>query len=254
MKTRSGSAIRLALTIVLVAAVAYMIYRATREPLKIGPDLVDGAVLELVSELGFDIAWGLEDWTEMSFAGHSQYSLETDESGGSFVKASSKDACSGIFKKIEVSMEDRPHLSWEWRVTKFPQKRKDASLTEKSDCDFAARVCAVFAGDTPFSSHYIYYVWDDRFPEGTKAGSSGLLKRTQIIVVQYGAASGGAEWVSETRDVIGDYQELFGKDPDRPFFSVGIFTDSDGTHTASAADFRNVRIYKVARANDVKHP
>ncbi len=132
-------------------------------------------------------------------------------------------------------------------MTKFPLKRKDASLTEKSDCDFAARVCAVFAGDTPLTSHYIYYVWDDRFPEGTHADSSGLLNRTRILVVEDSPGGEGSEWVSETRDVIGDYQMLFGTDPDRPFFSVGILTDSDGTHTDSAAEFRNVRIMAPAR-------
>lgn len=251
---RSRCVIWLVIVTALIAVVWYKAFWATRPPVSLlpssPPDDVE-TVFQLVSELGFGSSKDLNDWRESSFVGYSKYSLETDEEGGTFLKASSKDTCSGIFKEIKVPMKYRPFLSWEWRVTKFPSNKKDGtSLTEKSDCDFGARVCAVFAGDTPFSSHYLYYVWDDRFKEGTHASSSGSLKRTNILVVEDSAGGDGSGWVFERRDVIKDYRKLFGTYPKQAFSFVGILTDSDGTHTDSAAEFRNVRIYKEVLVNN----
>ncbi len=199
----------------------------------------------LICKLGFDHRGDVKDWNELAFNGSSKYSVGKGENGEAILKASSKGACSGLFKEVSTAAEDRPRLSWEWRVTKFPsKKRKGSSLVEKSDCDFGARVCVVFAGDTPFTSQYIWYVWDDRYPAGAYADSSGFLNRTRVLVVEDSPGGEGSKWVSETRDVMADYEKLFGSKPTRAFHSVGLMTDSDGTQTVSAAEFRNVRILK----------
>jgi hypothetical protein len=106
-------------------------------------------------------------------------------------------------------------------------------------------VCAIFAGDTPWQSHYIYYVWDRGFPLDARGSSSGLLNRTKVLVVENSAGGQGSAWVSEERDVIADYKMLFGKMPEHPFKSVCVMSDSDGTHTETAAEFRNLRLLKV---------
>jgi len=256
MKARFRRAIWLVIVTALVAVVGYKVFWPQPSvPIPTLPPPDVETVFQLVSELGFGSSEDLKEWREFSFDGYSKYSIETDEEEGTFLKASSKDTCSGIFKEIKVSMEHRPFLSWEWRVTKFPSNKKEGtSLTEKSDCDFGARVCVVFAGDTPFSSHYLWYVWDDRFKEGAHADSSGTLKRTKVLVVEDSAGGDGSGWFFERRDVIEDYWKLFGTYPKLAFHSVGIMTDSDHTHTDSAAEFRNVRIYKEVPVNNGGKP
>lgn len=230
---------------VLVCA-AYVISRAMRTPVQIEDGPVDDALLRLAGEVGFGDSDGLDGWGEVAFEGNSTYSLTTDEEGIVFLEASSRNACSGIFKQVSIPMSGRPHLSWEWRVTEFPSKKDDAQLGEKSSSDFAARVCAVFAGRSPFTSRYIYYVWDDEFPEGSREKSSGAWDRTRILVVEDSGGGDGSNWVREIRDVVADYRMLFGKDPELSFSAVGIMTDSDGSHSASAAEFRRVQIHTVA--------
>jgi len=171
--------------------------------------------------------------------------LARDDAGRMYLKASSKGTCSGLFKKVEIAVDHSLVLSWEWRVRKFPShKREGTPLTEKADCDFAARVCVVFAGDSPFSSHYIYYVWDDRYKKGFSGESSGLLKRTKILVVEDAPADDATGWATQQRNIYEDYQALFGEMSCRPFRYVGLLTDSDGTNTESAAEFRNIQLWR----------
>jgi hypothetical protein len=146
-------------------------------------------------------------------------------------------------------MKDRPVLTWEWRATKFPPKPAGVPVTKKSHCDFAARVCVVFAGNTPWESHYIYYVWDPRYKVEDRGSSSGLISRTKVLVVENSPGGRGSAWVPERRDVIADYEMLFGRKPERPFRAIGIISDSDQTESSSAAEFRRLRICRPAPAS-----
>src|SRR4030042_37819 len=99
MKARFRRAIWLVIVTALVAVVGYKAFWPQPSvPIPSLPPSDVETVFQPVSELGFGSSEDLKEWREFSFGGYSKYSLETDEEGGTFLKASSKDTCSGIFK------------------------------------------------------------------------------------------------------------------------------------------------------------
>ena len=65
------------------------------------------------------------------------------------------------------------------------------------------------------------------------------------IVIQSGPSPAG-EWISETRNVLEDYQLLFGEKPSMKVAAIALMTDSEGSGTEAEAFFDDIRIGKSA--------
>ena len=183
---------------------------------------------------------GGEGWKEHVFHQKTLFKVETDENGENILRAVSKGTSSVLVKEIDVKLSQRPLLTWEWKAVQFPSNKKNEILAAKPDNDFAARVYVAFRGSTPLSSDVIQYVWDDHFPEGTYA-ESPYSGKTKIIVIQNGPS---ADWITERRDLIKDYEMLFGKPPHGDVVAVGLMSDSDNTGTSSEAYYRRLVLEK----------
>ena len=176
------------------------------------------------------------------FEGKSRYEVKPARDGTNALFASSRGTSSAIFREVNIPISERPILSWEWRAAKFPSRKKNQVLADKSDNDYAARVYVVFGKNNPWMSDMIQYVWDDYFPKGSH-GQSPYSNRVKILVVEHGK-KGADEWKKERRDLVQDYEMLFGKHPHHPVRAVALMSDSDNTHTDSEAVFRWIRLEK----------
>ncbi|MBI1977981.1 MAG: DUF3047 domain-containing protein [Candidatus Omnitrophica bacterium] len=197
-------------------------------------------ILEPFFKIEFNEAQFFQEWKEHVFHGRTSYQIEVGETGEKWLHATSQGTSSLLYKEVEAKSVKRPFLSWEWKVVQFPSNKENKNLAAKRDNDFAARVYVLFKGRTTLMSDVIQYVWDDHFPEGAHA-TSPFSPKTKFIVIQSGSTSG---WVTEKRDLVRDYQMLFGKRPKGEVMAVGIMSDSDNTQTTSQAYFRNFLIEK----------
>ncbi len=174
-------------------------------------------------------------WKEHVFNDRSSYQVENDT-----LHAASNGNSSMIYQEVKLGPVDRPFLTWDWKAVRFPANKTGKSLADKSNNDFTGRVYAIFKGRSPIAADVIQYVWDDHFPKGTSSGSP-FLNSVRILVIESGTAP---DWVSEKRDLLQDYQTLFGRRPRWPLSAVGIMTDSDNTKTQSEIYYRNFALKK----------
>ena len=194
--------------------------------------------LKSVQKVGFDGLRALDQWKSHSFQGDSKSEIKSEENAY-ILDVESEKTSSLLLKEANMSVESRPHLSWEWKVVKFPAGKSNQEFGVGKDSDYGARVYAIFKGLTPFTSDTIQYIWADHFEAGTYR-TSPFANHIKLLVVESGPSSG--KWVKETRDIIKDYEMLFGKKPKTPLHAVGIMSDSDNTETSSHAQFRNIEI------------
>jgi hypothetical protein len=213
----------------------------------------------------------LASWEHKIFQGRVAYWVDFEEDSG-FVHSKSKGSASAIFYRLKFDVTRYPHLSWKWRVGKFPDKTKVDDSKRRDD--FAARVYVVFIGRFFSNFKCVEYVWDEHLPEGTILDSP-YAKQIKQLVIQSGPgspqcaaksvrppsaslASGGTnpagiladsleEWVSESRNVLEDYQKLFGRKPKNKVAAIAIMTDSEGTAGEAEAFFDDIKIGKNKR-------
>ena len=116
-------------------------------------------------------------------------------------------------------------LSWRWRVDELVA---DADLKVKTGDDSPAKLCVFFAFDVAklplgertrlsvaqsvpgqdVPGETLCYVWDNKLPIDT-ATANAFTKRIRFIVLDTGSAKLG-QWVAQRRNVVADYQRLFG--------------------------------------------
>ena len=180
-------------------------------------------------------------WEEKIFKGKTVYQAVASDGGG-YLSAASRAASSGLYKKIKYEVTPHLYLAWDWKAAEFPKKERPGKLADRAQDDFAARVYVIFSGTPFFNSHVIEYLWDESLPKGTVA-SSPFSNGIKLFVIQSGRAGNeGGGWVHEERNLYEDYTALFEAKPDRPMEAIAIMSDSDNTHSSSAAFFKNIEI------------
>ena len=175
--------------------------------------------------------------TRQTMTDDHQYVIE-EERGNRFVRATMRDYA---YRLIELNEEgftwdlgDCPVLRWRWRVVDYPEGARE---DDKGKNDVAAAVYVTFGTDWLGRPKSIKYTYSSTLPVGTVA-SYGPLKVLVVATV----SEGYGEWETATRDVIADYEQLFGEAPKttRPQ-AITLFSDADEAPGASAvADFDDV--------------
>jgi hypothetical protein len=169
-------------------------------------------------------------WKAKSDEGRSIYAVKAED-GRKFVHADAKDAASQIGYEQKWQLKDFPVLQWQWRADTFPTGSNERV---KNGYDSVLAVYVAF-GRSPLVKG-IKYVWSDVLPKGDKFTSltSGRIK---VVVLESGRALKGT-WVTERRDVLADYRELFGPADATPVArGIAVLTDSDDTHSRSVGDY-----------------
>lgn len=225
----------------IVGLICFLIFRQMlpdNSPLSQGP--AAGKVVDVV-DIYFDNPAALKDWREYVFNKKSEYKVELDPNREMVLHASSRGSYSTIFKTVNIPLAARPILAWQWRVRKFPSHKKYQSLGAVNENDFAIRICAIFAKNNPLSTEVVQYLWDDYFPVGAHVPSP-YSKNVRMLVVESGKPASSEEWFTEKRDLLDDYEKLFGKTRFSDLKAIAIISNSDDTQTESEAFVKRIWI------------
>ena len=184
-----------------------------------------------------------------------RYGLDTLD-GRTVLHALANSATSGVRCDVDIDLTQQPWLRWEWRVDSIPT---GATAADDNRDDSPARVVLGFAGDPsrlllrdrlfadqvelftgealPFAT--LCYQWDGlAAPEQVLPYARS--SRIRFLVVESGASTTG-RWHAYRRNVVADYQRVFGEPPGR-LISVGLLTDSDDLKTRAEAWFGDLII------------
>lgn len=179
----------------------------------------------------FPAGWVSRDQKNMSKV----YSVQVDAER-IFLHADAHDLSVQIIYQIKWDLRDYPILRWRWRPIIFPAGSNERI---KSGADSVLGVYVVLSG-WPFV-RAIKYIWSDTLPIGAEFDSP-YSSGTKIIVVRSGRRFIGT-WVTEERNVLFDYERLFGKEEKRPVAQgVAILTDSDDTHSRAVGDYADISL------------
>jgi hypothetical protein len=171
------------------------------------------------------------DWKLSTKEGTAHVAVVKD-GGGRALRLRSYSSSFAVQKEVDIDVKRTPLVVWEWKVTQLP-KRGD--LRQSSTDDQAAQLFVMFSPDF-LRTDVIAYVWDSTAPAGTVVQSPSLplypSLRIKAVVVRSGKREQG-KWITETRNVVEDYKNLFGGDPDKV---TGIRFQINSQHTKSVAE------------------
>jgi len=183
------------------------------------------------------------DWKEHAFHGHTNYRVIGMDREACLL-ADSRAQGSVLYREVAPLSPEGLHLTWSWRVNTFP---RGADLTRKAGDDRAAAVVVLYRKSIlPWKIRALMYVWSRDLPAGTEM-SSTYSDQIRILVVRSGPAE---SWQLEDRDLEADYRRVFGGEAD-PVKAVGVFTDSDNTHTEASAVYGPLSFARPVNASPV---
>jgi hypothetical protein len=175
----------------------------------------------------------LAGWSEKIFKGKTDYSI-VQEGDRKALRAVSRNAASGLVRKVDIDAVRYPILRWSWKIERT-LKREDA--TKKSGDDFVARVYVVFPRMLFWKTRAINYVWSAKLPRGT-AIHNAYTDNAVMVAVESGDVKAGS-WISEERNIVADYKRFFGEEPPR-LGAVALMTDTDNTGDEALAYFGDI--------------
>lgn len=158
---------------------------------------------------------------------------EPTASDGKVLVVEAPKATGVLMSAPKVDLKKRPILRWRWRVVRSVGLRPDA----KEPDDQA--VVLYFGDGTLLKQRCVGYRWE----RNTELGKSGLLSYVGgMMTVKFfcvrNRETPEGEWVVEERDVIQDYIDAFGKEPNEYFIlSVGANSQYSGSQTRAEIDF-----------------
>ena len=144
-------------------------------------------------------------------------------------------------RKIDDAHQHYTHLSWDWRVHKFPEG------SDERDDDKEDSACAIYATfGSALHRTSIKYIWSATLPKGTVIGPYSHFFYDIVTIVLEGP--GGAKaWKHEEVDVAADWAKYFADKgqtaKDMPnMIGVGLLTDGDDTRSHPSADYASIEI------------
>ncbi len=193
-----------------------------------------GAETEKIAISNFT-ADGLRGWEEKSFSGKTDYQIikQGDET---VVKATSKAAASGLFKKKRIDLQQTPYLNWRWRVDKPLHSLNEKT---KSGDDYGARIYVVVDGGLFFwKTKAINYVWASALPIG-EIWPNAFAGKSAMMVALRSSTDTAATWYQEKRNVAADLKKFFGTEI-RYIDAVAIMTDTDNSGQQTTAYYGDI--------------
>ena len=222
---RAARAARLCLALILLAAFAPRVAEAT-------------ASAELQAQ----------GWREIANPSKAENAYRAGPEGA--IEVVSNNSVSTLYKPVDANLEERPMLTWRWRVEE-PAPATDLSVKGEDDCSLAVYVgfpydpdqasfldrlkrplVESWAGENA-PGRVLRYVFCGRHQPGEVVesphlGSAGLMR------VLRPADSPTGQWFTEQVDLAADYRLAFGEEPPDPT-QIAIQADTDDTQSASRA-------------------
>jgi len=174
--------------------------------------------------------------------------------GVAAIEAQAQASMALLARPVSVDLAATPVLCWRWRVD---HTVKMADMSKRRGDDYAARIYLAFSlppdvlglaaraslalaravyGDV-VPDAAINYVWDNRYPIGTRMPNA-YTDRAQMIVRRSGNQHAGS-WVSERVNVAEDVVRTFGTDRAR-LKVLAIAADADNTGESVRSGFADL--------------
>ena len=136
-----------------------------------------------------------------------------------------------IQKRVSVSTQQYPILSWKWKVIELP---KGGDFRKSITDDQAAQLFLAFS-----NRKIIVYIWDTTAPQGLIGDAwSPPFTSVKAIVVRSGPTETG-KWITETRNAHEDFKNLFGQEPP-PITGIRLQINSQHTESTGESFFADV--------------
>ena len=174
-------------------------------------------------------------WTSKSFKGKTEYTW-VNEAGKPFIKATSNNAASGLFYKIEYDIQKYSYIIWNWKVDNIIA---GGDALRRSGDDYGARIYIIFPSFFFWNTTAINYIWANKLPKN-QAAPNPFTSNDIMISVESGPSNTG-KWITETRNVFEDYKRYFGEDPPK-VGAIAIMTDTDQTGESTSASYGPIAI------------
>lgn len=169
-----------------------------------------------------------------------------EENGNKFLRYEGTEAKHLNFPLIDkkrIDIYETPILKWDWRIFDIPEGGDEDSSDMN---DVAASVYVVFDTSRILFQKVpvtIRYTWSSKHPVGSVF--SKLRGRQQIMVIGTGENNLG-EWQTFERNIVEDYENIFGKTPPRTPIAILILSDGDETHSHIKADYDDFELRPAA--------
>ena len=207
----------------------------TLAPQPISRGAPEGTALSLFDD--FRPGWK-RHWMEREMSDRST-SYEVIEAEGELVlRARSAGAASALWRALSFHPTERGTLSWRWKVEKS-LTGNDKERTKSGD-DYAARLMIIFDPELfTLKTQAICYVWAAEEPVGS-VYSNPYAANVATIVLRSGDERSG-RWVSENRNFVRDFRQVFGRSPEM-VTAIAIIVDTDNTGTRATAWFDDLQV------------
>jgi len=222
-----------------------------------GTNAQPGDVIEVgkfsVEQVGNVPPAGWKPLTFKKIDRHTTYTLIKD-GDTVVVKAVAESSASGLVREIKIDPKEFPIVQWRWKVTNILKK---GDVRRKEGDDYPARIYVTFEYDPSKLGLFekakyeavrllygqyppigaINYIWEGKLPQGMMIPNP-YTNRVIMIVVESGETKLN-QWVSEERNIYGDYKKAFDQEP--PMISgVAIMTDTDNTGEKATAYYGDI--------------
>ena len=180
--------------------------------------------------------------------------------GAHVLKVEAEDSYGNLVHALHAQVGASSTIAWRWRVDKLID---EADIKTRPGDDSAAKLCVFFAFDTAKLSlgertrlgiaqsvtgqdvpgETLCYVWDNKLPPDTGLVNA-FTKRIRFIVLESGSAKLG-QWVTARRNLVADYQRMFGDESDGKVpevIGVAVSADADNTHGHGLSYFGDVTL------------
>src|SRR5262245_7633330 len=148
----------------------------------------------------------------------------------------SRDEHSTIAREITVDLEATPVLEWSWKVVELP---RGADVRARATSDLTAHLLVVWPRfPEAVRARLLAYAW------GSSEGAGTVQRSRKTGTVTFFVLRSGAEqlgqWVTERRNVVEDYQRVYGERPENPR-AIAISIDTNDTHSTASAVIGTIR-------------
>lgn len=200
--------------------------------------LVEDWAQQVVGATGIPSGWTRYE----TLGGRPAYDFAVvEEVGRRALRLKSRNDHSTIAKEVRINLRATPVLEWTWKAVKLPE---GADIRRKETSDLTGHVFVIWPRfPAALRSRLIGYVWDTTAPARTMERSRKTGAVT-FFILRSGTGDLG-QWLTERRNVLEDYRQAFGEDPEDPR-AIALSIDTNDTH--STAELMIGRIMFTAAA------
>jgi Protein of unknown function (DUF3047) len=189
-----------------------------------------------------------QGWQEIANPNKAENAYRATAEGA--IEVTSRNSVSTLYRPVDANLEERPTLTWRWRVEESAPAT-DLSAKGEDDCSLAIYVGFPYSSDQasfferlkrPLVESWagenapgrvLRYVFCGRHSQG-EVVESPYLGSAGFIRVLRPASSPTGKWFTEQVDLAADYRLAFGEEPQDPT-QIAIQADTDNTQSASRA-------------------